>query len=251
MWFTLSRNLRAGIPNRIWDGCALLLRQQRPDRGFCADAGDGRLKYLNWKYGIPVDKPFAESCVENSAPILEVLRPRLADCRRLLEIGSGTGQHAVYFAPELGRLVWQTSDRLENHPGINAWLREYGLSNVAPPIRLDVLVDPWPDAAFDAVFSANTAHIMPIAAVEAMFAGVGRVLRTGGRFLLYGPFNYDGAFTAPSNERFDAWLKERDSAMGIRDTRWLAGLAADAGMRLIEDIEMPVNNRTLVWRREA
>ena len=198
-----------------------------------------------------VERPFAESCVENRAPILAVLAPRLARCRSLLEIGSGTGQHAVYFGPELGHLRWQTSDRRENHAGIRAWLDEAGLVNVLPPLALDVLRDPWPVEPYDAVFSANTAHIMAQAAVEAMFAGVGRVLVSGGLFLLYGPFCYGGQHTAPSNAQFDEWLAARDPAMGVRDVDWLGELAAAAGMTLAEDIEMPVNNRTLVWRKAS
>lgn len=198
-----------------------------------------------------MNKPFAESCVENREPIIAVLEPRLRNCSELLEIGSGTGQHAVYFAATLRRLVWQTSDRVENHAGIQAWLDEAQLPNVRAPLALDVLdADAWPQHRYDAVFSANTAHIMSEAAVAAMFAGVGRVLREGGLFLLYGPFNVDGRFTSPSNASFDAWLKARDPAMGIRDTGWLERLAADAGMQLAEDLEMPVNNRTLVWRRD-
>ena len=195
------------------------------------------------------DKPFAESCVENRAPIFAVLQPRLADCRRLLEIGSGTGQHAVYFAADLPHLSWHTSDRKENHAGINAWLSDAALPNVVWPLDLDVVADDWPRGPFDAVFSANTAHIMHERAVEAMFRGVGEILRTGGLFLLYGPFNYHGRYTSASNARFDAWLKGRDPAMGIRDLAWLSDLAAHSGMELVEDIEMPVNNRTLVWRR--
>ena len=196
-----------------------------------------------------MEKPFAESCVENRDPIIGVLREHLGDCRELLEIGSGTGQHAVYFAPHFPELIWHTSDRQENHAGIRAWLHEYRPSNIRPPVRLDVLLDPWPDQLFDAVFSANTAHIMSTDAVTAMFDGVGRVLRPQGRFLLYGPFNIDGNYTAPSNERFDAWLRERDPEMGIRDRGWLQGLATAAGMELTDDIEMPVNNRTLIWRK--
>ena len=195
-------------------------------------------------------KPFAESCVENREPILAVLRPRLKECRQLFEIGSGTGQHAVYFAPEFPHLSWHTSDLQENHPGIRTWLSESRLSNIEAPVHLDVLADPWPDRKFDAVFSANTAHIMPIAAVEAMFRGVGHILREGGIFLLYGPFNYDGGFTSASNARFDTWLKQRDPAMGIRDLGWLNGLAAVQGMGLIEDIAMPVNNRMLIWQKD-
>lgn len=193
------------------------------------------------------DKPFSESCVENRAPIFDVLAPRVADCGQLLEIGSGTGQHAVYFGPVLPQLVWQTSDQIDNHAGINAWLDEAGLANVRAPLALDVLVDAWPAGPFDAVFSANTAHIMSEAAVEAMFAGVGQVLRDGGRFLLYGPFSYDGTHTAPSNAQFDAALRAHDPAMGVRDVSWLRTLAGAAGLSLDEDIAMPVNNRTLVW----
>lgn len=200
---------------------------------------------------LPVERPFAESCVENRAPIMAVLRPRLAGRSSLLEIGSGTGQHAVYFGPELGHLHWQTSDRVENHPGIRAWLAQADLANVLPPLALDVLHDPWPEGPYDAVFSANTAHIMPTAAVEAMFAGVGRVLAPTGLFLLYGPFSYDGRHTAPSNAQFDDWLKARDPAMGVRDVAWLSELAFGAGLVLAEDLEMPVNNRTLVWCRAS
>jgi cyclopropane fatty-acyl-phospholipid synthase-like methyltransferase len=196
-----------------------------------------------------VDKPFAESCIENSEAIFSVLAPRLAGCTELFEIGSGTGQHAVYLAPRMPQLVWHTSDRRENHPGILAWLEEAGAVNIRPPVALDVLSDPWPERRFDAVFSANTAHIMPRQCVAAMLRGVAGILAPGGLFLLYGPFNYHNRFTSQSNARFDAWLKARDPAMGIRDLAWLTGHAEPAGLSLVEDIEMPANNRTLVWRR--
>jgi cyclopropane fatty-acyl-phospholipid synthase-like methyltransferase len=198
-----------------------------------------------------MDKPFAESCVENCEPIFAVLAPRVSDCSSLFEIGSGTGQHAVYFAPRLPQLVWHTSDRSENHPGILAWLTESGVTNVRTPVSLDVLHDPWPSGPFDAAFSANTAHIMSESAVAAMLTGVAGLLRPGGRFFLYGPFNYHGEFTSDSNARFDAWLKERDPAMGIRDLDWLTREAGRHGLELEEDIEMPVNNRTLVWQRRS
>ena len=197
-----------------------------------------------------MDKPFAQSCVENCEPIFAVLAPRLRNCHSLLEIGSGTGQHAVYFAARLAQLRWHTSDLVENHAGIRAWLDEARLPNVEPPIALDVMADAWPEQRFDAAFSANTAHIMSELAVEAMLRGVARVLRPQGSFLLYGPFNYDGRYTAPSNARFDAWLRQRNPTMGIRDVAWLDGIADAAGLVRVEDIEMPVNNRTLVWRRE-
>ncbi len=198
---------------------------------------------------VAVNKPFSESCVQNRAPIFAVLQPRLRDCEHLLEIGSGTGQHAVYFAAELPHLTWHTSDCAENHPGIMTWLRDAHLPNVQAPIALDVLQDPWPERPFDAVFSANTAHIMSTAAVEEMFSGVGRVLRPGTHFLLYGPFNHDGHFTSPSNRAFDAQLREFDPAMGVRDVVWLKELAAASAMSLAEDVEMPVNNRLLIWQK--
>lgn len=196
-------------------------------------------------------KPFAESCVENRTPILAALQPRVASCQTLLEIGSGTGQHAVYFAPHLTHLTWQTSDRRDQHPGIRSWLDEAALENVLAPLALDVLLDPWPPGPFDAVFSANTAHIMSEAAVEAMFRGVGAVLIADGRFLLYGPFMYDGRQTAPSNADFDRWLRHRDGGMGVRDVSWLKEVAEASGLSLDEDLEMPVNNRILVWRKVA
>jgi len=198
-----------------------------------------------------MSKPFAESCVENREPILAVLEPRLRDRRELLEIGSGTGQHAVYFAPLLPGLVWQTSDMASQHDGIKAWIEDAATANIRRPLKLDVLTDAWPEQRYDAAFSANTAHIMSEPAVQAMFSGVGQVLEDNGIFLLYGPFNYHGRFTAPSNASFDQWLRQRDPQMGIRDIDWLRELADEAAMDLGEDLEMPVNNRILVWRRRS
>jgi cyclopropane fatty-acyl-phospholipid synthase-like methyltransferase len=194
-------------------------------------------------------KPFAESCEENKLPILEVLREEFAAVRRVLEIGSGTGQHAVFFAAQLPHLDWQTSDVAEYHAGIRAWIDDAGLANVRAPLMLDVAHDVWPDAAYDGVFSANTTHIMGWPEVEAMIAGIGRVLEPGGRFCLYGPFNYGGRFTSESNARFDQWLKARDPRSGVRDFEDLDRLAGAAGLRLAQDYAMPANNRTLVWVR--
>jgi len=194
-------------------------------------------------------KPYSESCEQNRAPILDVLRTELADRSRLLEIGSGTGQHAVYFAPTFPQLLWQTSDVGTAHAGIQAWLNEAALENVLPPLALDVRRNAWPTQSYDAVYSANTAHIMAWPDVECLFAGVGEVLEPGGVFCLYGPFNYQGRYTSDSNVRFDAWLKARDPASGIRDFEALQVLAEKAGMRLKADYEMPANNRTLVWSK--
>lgn len=196
-----------------------------------------------------VDKPFSEACAQNRAPILEVLGPCLRPARTVLEIGSGTGQHAVYLAAEMPQLIWQTSDRRENHAGIHLWLEDSALDNVRPPLDLDVRGE-WPRSHFDAVFSANTAHIMAMPEVEAMFHGVSRVLNVGGLFALYGPFNYGGRYTSESNERFDQWLKARDPNSGIRDFEALDLLASGLGLVLVSDHTMPVNNRILLWRRE-
>jgi cyclopropane fatty-acyl-phospholipid synthase-like methyltransferase len=196
-------------------------------------------------------KPFSESCEQNRAPILEVLRIELAGKSSLLEIGSGTGQHAVYFAPEFPELSWQTSDVVETHAGIRAWLDDTGVANVLPPFALHVCKDAWPTARYDAVFSANTAHIMSWPEVERFFAGVGQALEAGGVFCLYGPFNYNGHYTSESNARFDQWLKQRDPLSGVRDFEELQALAGKAGLQLKEDYVMPANNRTLVWSKHS
>ena len=195
-------------------------------------------------------KPFSEACEENKEPILKVLRRLFAEASRVLEVGSGTGQHAVHFAQALPHLHWQTSDRLENHPGISAWLEEYALPNTGLPLALDVS-GCWPQQTFDAVFSANTTHIMSWPEVERLFQGVAGVLCEGGCFALYGPFNFAGTYTSESNRRFDLWLRQRDPQSGIRNFEDLNELAQAQGLRFLEDIEMPVNNRILVWRKQA
>ncbi len=193
-------------------------------------------------------KPFSEACEENKQPILQVIHPLFQAVRSLLEIGSGTGQHAVHFAAAMPGLTWQTSDCAENLPGIRAWRAEAGLDNLPEPIELDVQ-GRWPEQTFEAVFSANTTHIMSWPQVEAMFQGIGRILQPGGVFALYGPFNYRGDYTSESNRRFDQWLHARDSQSGIRDFEALEALALEQGLSFSADIEMPVNNRILVWRR--
>lgn len=201
---------------------------------------------------MPVAKPWSESCEQNKAPILAVLQQVLGPKDKVLEVGSGTGQHALHFAAAMPGLSWQPSDRAENLAGIRAWLAEAGLVNVQAPLELDVL-DPWPDLRVQAVFSANTAHIMSWAAVEAMFRGVAGVLAEGegGCFCLYGPFSYHGRHTSPSNAQFDRMLQARDPLSGVRDIDDLNRLATANGLQADGDYEMPVNNRILVWSRRA
>jgi cyclopropane fatty-acyl-phospholipid synthase-like methyltransferase len=198
------------------------------------------------------DKPFSPSSEENKRPILEVIAPRLADAHSVLEIGSGTGQHAVYFAAAMPALRWQCTDVPVHLPGIRQWLQEAQLPNLPPPVALDVASD-WVPAfsghGYDAAFSANTAHIMSLAQVARMFSGVGAILPAGARFLLYGPFSTDGRHTSESNALFDRSLRAQNPDSGVRDLRELERFASEAGLILDEDIPMPVNNRTLVWRR--
>lgn len=195
-------------------------------------------------------KPYSEACDRNREPILEVLREHFADRHHVLEIGSGTGQHAVHFAAALPRLTWQTSDVDPNLPGIRMWLEESGLSNLPPPIALEV-TGAWPDTRFDAIFTANTLHIMGWPEVQALFSALPRVLTPDTVLAVYGPFNYDGRFTSESNASFDAWLKQRSPYSGIRDFAAVDELARSIGFALVEDRAMPANNRTLVWRRAA
>lgn len=209
--------------------------------GICAQSG---------QRVTPVEKPFSQACENNKAPILGVLQRVFAPCRNILEIGSGTGQHAVWFAPRLPHLHWQTSDLAENHPGINAWIDEQSASNLARPIVLNVASGAWP-VAMDGVFSANTCHIMSWENVEKMFDGLGRHLARDGIVAIYGPFNYRGEFTSASNAQFDLWLKQRAPHQGIRDIAAIQRLAGRAGLELLEDNPMPANNRLLVWRKSA
>ena len=195
------------------------------------------------------DKPYAPSCDRNRDPILSVLREHFAGRRRILEIGSGTGQHAVYFGAAMPHLVWQTSDRTEHHDGIRQWLDEARLPNVLAPLALDVAADQWPARRYDAAFTANTLHIMAWPEVESLFAGLDGALEADATLVVYGPFNYGGRFTSDSNAEFDRWLKARGAQMGIRDVEAVDALAKRIGLSLIDDVAMPANNRCRVWRR--
>ena len=196
-----------------------------------------------------IDKPFAPACERNRDPILAVLRQAFADRQHVLEIGSGTGQHAVHFAAAMPWLTWQCSDVVDNLPGIRAWLDGSGLANTSSPLVLDVQSGPWPTQRFDAAFSANTLHIMGWPAVEDFFRGLDASLAVDATLVVYGPFNDDGAYTSDSNRDFDGWLKARDPRSGIRDADAVDSLARAVGLRLLDDVAMPANNRCLVWRR--
>lgn len=194
------------------------------------------------------DKPHAPSCDRNRDPILAVLRHHFAEAASVLEVGSGTGQHAVYFALKMTWLDWQCSDREGNLPGIRQWLEEAMLPNTPAPIALDV-DGSWPTQRYNAVFTANTLHIMGWEGVQAFFRGVGKVLGPRGSLVVYGPFNYEGRYTSDSNREFDAWLKTRDPQSAIRDFEAVDALAREQGLLLIDDVAMPANNRCLVWRK--
>lgn len=196
-------------------------------------------------------KPFSESSEQNKYPILTVLKRFFVEATHILEIGSGTGQHAVFFAEHFLNSKWLTSDQAEYHHGIQMWLEESGLRNVEGPLLLDVNQTLWPINKVDAIFSANTVHIMGWQSVENMFAGIAKTLEKDGFFCLYGPFNYNGQFTSESNARFDLWLKQRDSVSGVRDFEALQLLADKADLGLVDDVEMPENNRILVWKKLA
>ncbi|MBD5804306.1 hypothetical protein AZOA_37490 [Azoarcus sp. Aa7] len=204
-----------------------------------------------WTAATTMEKPHAPATERNREPILTVLRRHFADRHHVLEIGSGTGQHAVHFAAALPHLIWQTSDRPQYLPGIRLWLNEARLPNTPEPLALDVNAPPALPAHYDAVFSANTLHIMSWPEVERLFALLPALMTSDALFCCYGPFNYGGRFSSASNAQFDAALKQDDPRRGIRDIEAVDALAHNAGLALIEDAEMPANNRCITWRRVA
>jgi SAM-dependent methyltransferase len=193
------------------------------------------------------ERPYAEYAARNAAPILEILEREFSSASRVLEIGSGTGQHAFDFAEAMDHLHWQTSDLDENHAGIRAWVDDSGIDNIAPPLSMDVRDAEVENDIYDAVFSSNTAHIMGIDAVEKMFSLVGAALRPGGVFCLYGPFRQGGEFNTMSNADFDANLRQRDVVMGIRDIEKLDEFALAVGLQRVRFYAVPSNNNVAVW----
>eukprot|EP01129_Flabellula_baltica_P014307 TRINITY_DN6817_c0_g1_i1.p1 TRINITY_DN6817_c0_g1~~TRINITY_DN6817_c0_g1_i1.p1 ORF type:complete len:230 (+),score=53.80 TRINITY_DN6817_c0_g1_i1:300-989(+) len=200
-------------------------------------------------------KPFSDACERNKEPILNVLRNVFQDRKCVLEIGSGTGQHCVHFAPNLPHLIWQPSDQASYMPGLLQWVGECDADNLRDPIELDVSKrEQWPDPSdelpFDAVFTANTVHFMAWDFLPLFFKGVSDLLPNDGKFLVYGPFNYNGEFTSEGNVRLDKWLKENDPLRGIRDFEAVVEVARENGLDLVEDFEMPANNRTLFFKKQ-
>ena len=195
-----------------------------------------------------MDLPFSQACENNKSFILEVLLSAFRDRKQVLEIGSGTGQHSVFFAPNLAHLTWQCADLSCNLPGIRQWHTAAPSPNLLEPIEFDMEQPNWPDN-FDAVFSANTAHIMPWRLSQKMVTEVAQKLPRKGVFVLYGPFNYEGKFTSESNARFDAFLKEQVPHQGLRDFEAIHTLALEYGLELLQDNAMPANNRCLVWQK--
>ena len=195
------------------------------------------------------DLPVAPSCLRNQKPIADVLLQELPEHAVVLEIGSGTGQHAHYMTSQIPHIKWQPSEISECLPDINAWREHSGHENFLPPLVLDVTEDLWPVKQVDAVFSANVVHYVGWSHVRAMLAGISRVLVQDGLALFYGPFNYEGQFTSDGNEQLDAWLRERDPDSGIKDFEQIILTARKEKLRLIKDIAMPANNRMLIFQK--
>ena len=195
-----------------------------------------------------VELPFSQSCENNKGPILEVLARVFADRRAVLEIASGTAQHASWFAAHLAHLCWQPSELPANLPVTAARCQTYAGDNLRSPVGLDVSARPWPlDEIPHAIFSANSLHIMPWCSVVDLFAELGERTAEDTLLAIYGPFNYEGRYTSSSNARFDQWLAGQSPHSAIRDFERVNALAIEAGFRLLEDNTMPANNRLLVW----
>jgi len=192
--------------------------------------------------------PHSDACERNKEPILEVLRREFAGCTHVLEIGSGTGQHAVHFALAMPQVVWQPSETAEAMPGLRRRIFREGPKNLRAPVELDVTRLPWDVRKVDGVFTANTLHIMHWPQVEAFFTNLPAVAKPGTVLAIYGPFRYGGKYTSDSNAAFDEMLKARDRDSGIRDFEAVDALARKAGFAFVADHQMPANNQTLVWK---
>ena len=202
----------------------------------------------------PAGIAFSQACENNKQPILEVLQQELQDSIHVLEVESGTGQHSVYFAPRLTHLTWQTSDMFVNHATINAWHADYPAPNLYAPLTFDVSRDSVPvnevaDAPYDAVFTANSLHIMSWTLVAKLFQLVGDMLPLNGKFIVYGPFNENGSYSSASNRQFDHSLRQRDANSGIRHLEDVINLANTHHLMLSKRCEIPSNNQILVFEK--
>ncbi len=197
------------------------------------------------------NRPFSEACEQNKLPILKVLKEQLNGSKTVLEIGSGTGQHGIFFTQHMAHLTWQPTELAENLPGIRAWIEFAQSKNVLPPIELDVGNVQWNLGPVECIFSANTIHIMSWNHVIALFGGAGKTALPGARLIVYGPFNYGNQYTSESNRQFDAMLRNRDPLSGIRNFEDIDELATAAKFTLIRDYAMPENNRLLVWQKQS
>ena len=193
--------------------------------------------------------PYSQAAANNRGPILEQLQRLLVGRESVVEVGAGTGQHALHFARALPGIHWQPTEHPDVLETLGLRCSGAGLPNLAEPLALDILTRPWPVQTPDAFYTANTLHIVAWETVEVFFAACGEHAKTGTLLFTYGPFNYGGRFTSESNERFDGWLRERDSASGIRDFERVDACAQAAGFGLLEDISMPANNRLLCWQQ--
>ena len=196
-------------------------------------------------------KRFSEACNRNQAPILAVLKEVLPDTGRVLEIGSGTGQHAAYFSRSLPDLAWQPSDLAEALPSIEAWREESGAPNLNPPMVIDLLGNNDTPSRVDAIVCINTAHIVAWTGVECLFSIAANILEPKGVLYFYGPYRYPDHALEPSNVAFDRWLKEQNSVSGIRDYAAVESLAESNGFILGGDRSMPSNNRSIWWVRQT
>ena len=196
-------------------------------------------------------KPYADSCDENKFAISEIIDQYLDQIESVFEIGSGTGQHAVFFGNRFSHLTWQTSDRKQYHDGIKHWIEDSGLTNVLTPVSLDVSASDWPQEEYDLVFSANTTHIMHWNDVIALFNNISGIMKPSGYFVLYGPFNMDGYFTSESNRQFHMRLTNRDPDSGIRNFNDLNVLAEKNHLILHKMVDMPHNNKILIWQKKS
>lgn len=198
---------------------------------------------------VTLEKPFSQACENNKAAIADALDAYLRGVAEVLEIGSGTGQHAVYFAERFPALIWQTSDVLANHAGIESWIHDANLKNIRTPLALDIKQESWRTENYSAIFLSNVVHIIEPHLVDKLFHHLNSCLAPDGLLFMYGPYNYGGRFTSEGNQRLDDWLKTLHPDYGIRDFEKIDQLARNTGLMLLEDATMPANNRLLIWRR--